>query len=116
MKRFFLLLSAGGIVFAQSQTPITVAGVVNAASFAQGPVAPGSMISIFGTGLSTKTVQASSLPLPIILEGTTVTVSGLAVPLFFVSPGQINAQVPFQVSAGSAQLIVRNSSGSTATR
>jgi uncharacterized protein (TIGR03437 family) len=118
MKQLFTIL--GLLIFfgtlAQAQTPISLAGVVNAASFAQGPVAPGSMISIFGTGLATKTVQASSLPLPTNLDGTTATVGGLAVPLFFVSPGQINAQLPFQVSAGSAQLIVRNSSGSTATR
>src|ERR1700730_11404216 len=90
MKRLFAVL--GLLMFcvigilAQTQTPITVAGVVNAASFAQGPVAPGSMISIFGSGLATKVLQASSLPLPTILDGTTVTVGALAVPLFFVSP------------------------------
>ena len=101
---------------APAQTSISVAGVVNAASFAQESVAPGSMISIFGTGLATRTVQASSLPLPNILDGTSVTVGGSALPLFFVSAGQINAQLPFQVANGSVQLTVRNSAGSTATR
>jgi uncharacterized protein (TIGR03437 family) len=111
-----LFLAIGAPILAAAQTSITVAGVVNAASFGQGSLAPGSMISIFGTGLAPSTMQASSLPLPTILNGTSVSIAGQGIPLFFVSATQINAQLPFQISSGSAVLSVQNASGSVATR
>jgi uncharacterized protein (TIGR03437 family) len=68
-------------------------GVVNAASYAQ-PIAPGSIATIFGANLAVTTASASDTPLPYELAGTSVTVNGVKAPLFFVSPGQINIQVP----------------------
>ncbi len=86
-------------------------GVVNAASFAPAPenfVAPGSLLSIFGAGLTSgSTLAAASLPLPVKLAGSTVTVNGAAIPPLYVSPGQINAQLPFEATAGAtANLVV----------
>ena len=86
-------------------------GVVNGASFAAAPdnfVAPGSLVSIFGANLTSgSSLAAASLPLPIKLAGTTVTVNGAPVPLLFVSPGQINAQLPFELASGQpANLVV----------
>jgi uncharacterized protein (TIGR03437 family) len=75
--------------------------VVNAASFKQ-PVAPGSLITIFGNSFAAKTSSAQILPLPTTLAGTSVTIGGVAAPLVFVSPGQINAQLPAGVSTGQA--------------
>ncbi|MBK9169413.1 MAG: IPT/TIG domain-containing protein [Bryobacterales bacterium] len=77
-------------------------GVVNGASFApEGrpthAAAPGSIVTIFGTGLAPQTVSASGAPLPSSLRGVTVTFNGRPAPLFFVSSGQINAQVPWNV-------------------
>ena len=101
-------------------TPLAAApvvnGVVNGASFAAGGLAPGTIISIFGTGLARTTLEASTLPLPTSLDGTSVTVSGQPLPLFFVSPGQINAQLPFQLPNGPAQLTVRDSAGAIGSR
>jgi uncharacterized protein (TIGR03437 family) len=75
---------------------VTAAGLVNAASFANpGVVVSGSLISIFGTNLGPLT-YANGLPLPTILGGTSVALNGVAIPLNFVSPGQINAQVPWE--------------------
>ncbi|MDQ2949743.1 MAG: hypothetical protein M3Y27_28025 [Acidobacteriota bacterium] len=91
-----------------------MAGVANAASFAQGPLAPGTIVSIFGKGLARNTVSATSVPLPLTLDGTSVTVGDQSLPLFFVSSGQVNAQLPFQVQNGSALLTVRNAAGSAA--
>jgi uncharacterized protein (TIGR03437 family) len=48
-----------------------------------------------------------------VLDGTSVEVNGQAIPLFFVSPKQINAQMPFGVS-GQAQVRVRTSAGVSA--
>ena len=83
---------------------------VNGASFAPAPapVSPGSIISIFGTSLAAKTQLASSLPLPTTLGNVTVRVDGIAAPLFFVSPGQVNAQVPFEISGTTATVEVDN--------
>jgi uncharacterized protein (TIGR03437 family) len=75
-------------------------------------VAPGSIATAVGTGLATSTQSASTLPLPTSLGGTTVTVNGTAAPLFFVSPTQINFQVPRETPPGNATVIVRQ--GNTA--
>jgi len=90
---------------------ISRGGITNAAGFlpaAENGVAPGSLISIFGSALTSgSTWQATSLPLPPKLAGTSVTVRGAPIPLLFVSPGQINAQLPFELAPGeSAELVV----------
>jgi uncharacterized protein (TIGR03437 family) len=92
------------------QTPV-IAAVVNGASFAGGSLAPGSAITITGTALSTTTAQFASTP-PTTLGGTTVTINGQAIPLFYVSPTQINGQLPFEISAGTASVKVM-SNGAT---
>jgi uncharacterized protein (TIGR03437 family) len=84
---------------ANAQAPvISPGGVGNAASYASGGIAPGSIVSIFGTNLASETASASSVPLPMALGNViSVTFSGVPAPLYFVSPGQINAQVPWNV-------------------
>ena len=97
---------------ATALTPALVpeGSAVNGASFARAPapVSPGSIISIFGTSLAAETQQVSSLPLPTTLGNVTVRVNGIAAPLFFVSPGQVNAQVPFEISGTTATVTVDN--------
>ncbi len=92
------------------QTTVTNGGVVNAASFVAGQaVAPGSIVAIFGSQLASQLAQADSVPLATSLAGVSVTFNGVAAPLQFVSTGQINAQVPFEVNAsGNANLVVNN--------
>jgi uncharacterized protein (TIGR03437 family) len=80
---------------------------VNAAGFSGSQLAPGEIISIFATNLAFTTAQAREFPLPRELGGTSVTLGGVSLPLFYVSPGQINAQVPFEASPGSAALVVK---------
>lgn len=72
-------------------------GIVNAASYVSG-VAPGGIISIFGTGLAAGTESAQTMPMPSVLASTQVLFNGKPAPLFFVSPGQINAMAPFELS------------------
>jgi uncharacterized protein (TIGR03437 family) len=92
---------------AGTQRPvISNGGIVNAASF-RPQLAAGSIFTIFGENLSESESQASTIPLPTSMAGTTVTIDGVSCPLFFVSPRQINAQVPTTIVAGSALLIVR---------
>lgn len=99
----------------------TVEGVTNAASFVTG-ITPGSIVTIFGTNL-TRDVSgivsgpAGVFPLPTDLRGTSVTVNGIAAPLFaIVNVGgreQINLQVPFEVVGQSTVSLVVNNNGVT---
>jgi hypothetical protein len=103
---------------------INPGGVVNAASLASvsGPghaLVPGAIASIFGRNLAASTAIAGSYPLPRTLAGTSVAVNGVAAPLFYVSPGQINFQVPFSTDTGSysgyghASIIVTTAAGAS---
>lgn len=99
------------------------AAFVNAGSFAAGPVAPGSIVSIFGAGLAIEKASASAVPLPTALDDVaSVTFNGVPAPLYFVSPSQINAQVPWNVlpagtTSGTAQVVVtRAAAGSSAAQ
>ncbi len=96
---------------------IYTGGVVNGASFVKSaPLAPGSIVSIFGSNLSQAAQGSSALPLPSTLAGATVTIGGIDVPLFYSSSGQVNAQIPFELSSsGQTQVIVRTiATGATA--
>jgi uncharacterized protein (TIGR03437 family) len=99
-----------------SLSPLSGAAVVNGKTFTTAGLAPGSIASIFGSGLATTTATASTNPLPLTLDGTTVTVNGIAAPLFYISPTQINIQIPFEaiglLSTGTIEVVVYN--GSTA--
>src|SRR5207244_2682322 len=72
-------------------------GVVSSASYTAGaPLAAGMLFSVFGSFLSDgSTASAAGAPLPTNLAGATLLVNGIAAPLLFVSPTQINAQLPF---------------------
>jgi uncharacterized protein (TIGR03437 family) len=78
---------------------IASGGVVNAASFGS-PLAPGGIASIFGSNLASGR-QSAQAPFPPSLGGTSVTINGLPAPVLFVSPGQVNVQVPSALGAGS---------------
>lgn len=81
--------------------------VVSAADFAT-PVAAGSLASGFGTGLSSTTEQAAGFPLPTTLGGITVRVAGVDAPLIYVSPLQVNFQVPNDLSGRKTVQVIRS--------
>ena len=83
-------------------------GVRNAALGASAEsVAPGSLISIFGANLAPALEIGPPNPLAQTLQGVTVRADDTFLPLVFVSPGQINAQLPATLAAGTHQIIVR---------
>jgi uncharacterized protein (TIGR03437 family) len=73
-------------------------GVVLGAGFERGPLAPGSIVALFGRNLAAADRSAASLPLPRSMDGVRVLIGGIEAPLFYVGPGQVNAQVPFELS------------------
>jgi len=77
-------------------------------------VAPGGLISIFGANLVKVAVDLSGWlgrQIPASLNGTSVTIGGRAAAILYVSPTQINAQVPVDVPAGSQPVVVKNAVG-----
>lgn len=98
-----------GAFQADAQQP-TVAAVLNAASFTTS-VAPGSLAAIFGGGLASTPLAASSIPLPTQLAGTVVQIGGITAPLYYVSPQQINFQIPFELTGGTVPLVVITQGG-----
>jgi uncharacterized protein (TIGR03437 family) len=125
MRVFCVFAACAALAWAQAPA-IFPGGVVNAASFLTGGqtgayLAPGSIASIFGTNLANVTESAASTPLPTELGGTSVTVGGVAAPLFYVSPGQINLQIPSAFDTGQVvsgqfltNVVVQTSAGSSA--
>jgi len=91
-------------------TAVGEGGIVNGASFTT-PVAPGSIVSIFGSSLAGTTALAADVPLPATLGGVSVEVNGTAIPLFFVTPGQINAQLPYDLEGDTASLSIVTAGG-----
>jgi len=82
--------------------------VVNAAGLGHSTtIAPGSLISIFGTGLASTLAIASSVPLSTSLADVdSVTINGTPAHLLFVSDRQINAQAPWQLGPGAVNVVV----------
>lgn len=86
---------------------------VSAASYDAAKLAPESICAAFGVNLSATTASTSSATLPISLAGTSLTIRDSAgklwpAPLFFVSPNQINYQIPAAAANGPATIIVSN--------
>lgn len=88
---------------------------VSAASFAQGTVAAESIVAGFGADLTSTTAVATTLPLPTTLGGVSVQIKDAlnvehAAPLFFVSPTQINYEVPPGAALGEATVTIKQGS------
>lgn len=102
--KFSLPVVANGKVYVGTGNSLAVFGLlnappqpllqtlVNAAALQPGPVAPGSLISIFGSNLAPE---------------VTLSIGGIPCPLLFVSPSQINAQVPFETAYGSTIAVLQ---------
>ena len=89
--------------------PPNITSVVNAGSSGT-DIAPGGLISVFGTQLSPVNMASSEIPLPTALANSCLSVNGLPVPILYVSPNQVNAQMPYQ-AIGDVTLILRTPGG-----
>jgi len=93
--------------YTQAVPYIAPAGIMSAAGATpDGTMAPGSVISIYGNSLAPALQVGSSNPLPQSLGNITVTINNYILPLLFVSPTQINAQLPSELVDGNYTLLV----------
>jgi len=91
---------------AWAQTPVVAAGgVLNAASSDKTglPLAPGSLVSIYGANLVSASASAGSIPLPYNLSDASVTFNGVKAPMLSTGHGpaydQLNVQIPWEAVA-----------------
>ena len=97
-------------VIAAGPPQVSIGGVLNNATFgADEPLAPGGITSVFGeqfTAPGAALSLAAGAPLPTTLGGARVLVNDRPVPIYFVSYGQINFQLPFDLTPGEATIRV----------
>ncbi len=97
---------------AGKQPAVPKNGAVGGASFTIGaPLAVGSIATLFGQNLASQTATAASLPLSASLGGSSVTLNGIAAPLFYVSSTQINFFVPYELAGQTTATIAVSTSG-----
>lgn len=89
----------------------SIQSVVNAADDTS-PVAPGGLVTVWGSQLSPANIATSEIPVPTALADSCLTVNGTPVPMLFASPEQINAQLPFEVE-GNATLTLHTPGGTS---
>src|SRR5262249_59367004 len=99
---------SGGLSKNANPPPVVAdGGVLNAASYQlQASLAPGSLISIFGSLLAQGSVPAPALPLTNSLAGTSVTIAGRSVPLLFAGPTQVNAMIPYDLPINATHQVI----------
>jgi uncharacterized protein (TIGR03437 family) len=99
---------------------ITPGGIISADAFGAFPaVAPGAWIEIYGANLakdsrSWTTADFNGNTAPTSLDGTTVTVGGQPAFIDYISPTQVNAQVPSNVGTGPQPVVVSSAAGTSA--
>jgi uncharacterized protein (TIGR03437 family) len=98
-----LLISDNGrireVLASQSAPSVNAGGIVNGASFGTQVVAPGEIVSLFGADLGPGSVS--------------VTIDGIAAPMFYVSANQINMQVPWEVGTKTMAAVLVTVNGKT---
>ncbi len=107
-------VNGGGAVRAQVGAAAAGAPVVQAVISAVNDkalttLAPGELISIYGNNLARNSGDLRAFTgqnVPTSFNGVQVTIGGKAVPLIFVGPGQINAEVPFETPTGASTVVV----------
>lgn len=98
------------------QPSFVQSAVVNAASFLYGPLAPGEIVTVFGSNLGPPEITVSQPSqggfLPTTLAGTRLFIDGLAAPILYVSAMQIAAVVPYEIAGkSSVQVWIESNAG-----
>ena len=119
--------SSNGTVFSEtiasppsSGPVISTGGIISAYAFGGATaVAPGSWIEIYGTNLAADArawigADFNGVNAPTSLDGTFVTIGGQRAFVDYISPGQVNVQVPSNVGTGQQPVIVNSADGASA--
>jgi uncharacterized protein (TIGR03437 family) len=89
----------------------SIGGIANAASF-QAAYAPGMQVAVFGSQFTDAVPQAAAaVPLLNYMDHFLAAINGVYAPLHYVSPGQVNIQIPYETQPGPATLVVSAADG-----
>jgi uncharacterized protein (TIGR03437 family) len=102
----FTVLSSN---YAAATAPPAIASVQNAADGSTS-VAPGGLISVYGSQLSANSIATSQIPLPTAMGQSCLVVNGTPIPLLFVSSSQVNAQLPLNMG-GNVSMSIHTPAG-----
>lgn len=105
--------ASSALAFTITRPSVVQGSLVNGASYLA-QVSAGSYAALFGENLSSSTASARSLPLPTTLANVSVLMNGFATPLFFVSPAQINLQVPWELAGTDDVQVIVTTNGTSA--
>ena len=75
------------------------------------PVAPGTIALVFGSGLATVEAQPNTVPEPTTFNGTRMLVGAFEAPLYFLSDGQLDVQIPTELKPDNEYPIVVQANG-----
>jgi uncharacterized protein (TIGR03437 family) len=110
-----------GPVFGSFDATPVIQSVISASGFGGfSALAPGTWMEIYGTNLANVLSQTwgsadfKGNATPTALAATTVTIGGLPAFIDFVSPGQVNAQVPSNIASGPQPVVVNTPGGTSA--
>jgi uncharacterized protein (TIGR03437 family) len=107
----------GAFALAASLKAPRMDALINSASSAHAPLAPGLTVNLLGSNLADgPAVPTNSSPLPVLLAGSIITVNDITVPLLSASPGQVSFLVPFGISGTQAVVTLSNGSGQATVR
>lgn len=109
----------GTLSASQIAASSTITSVTNSASYLEGPISPGELITIFGANLgppvqAQATLNGNAVANPV--ENTSVMIAGQSAPILYASPTQINVVVPFGIAGSTAKLQVLYNGKSMATK
>ncbi len=101
--------ACGAVAPVPAPAPVPeLSSVASAATYESAlPMAPGSIVAIFGDRFSGELKVAGTNRLPRELDTTTVLLNGDSLPLYFIAPTHINAVLPYELSPGEAALQIR---------
>ena len=101
-------------VVSKSAANPTISGLADSASYREA-YAPGMALSIFGSNLALSTRSASSTPLPTEMDNVFVKINGVAAPLYYISPTQLNVQIPYETPTSGTVTVVVSDNSQTAS-
>jgi uncharacterized protein (TIGR03437 family) len=99
------VLVSGQVLSNPTVPVVSKGGIVSNADFASAP-AVGLLVSIFGSGLADGSLGDTGVPLPPQLGSTSVVLSGVELPLLYVSNTQVNVAIPFNIQTNTSQQLV----------
>ena len=101
-----------GIAVGGSSLSINNGGFQNAGGFGAPPLAPGSLVDVYGN-FPVNTAVANGAPWQTTLSGLSMQFNGVPAPFYFASAGQANVQVPWELAGQSQASVVAAAGGSS---